>query len=336
MILSEEKLEEFKNMYPCHTNRDLAEHFQCSVSCVKRMGYSLGLKKTARYFGRFQKGCVPHNSGKKIYEYMSSEGILKSSQTRFHAVHEPGTVIESANGYYKIKTLYGWELLHRYIWRQAHPGETIGKRDLIVFVDGNRKNLSSDNIIKSSIKEILSKYGWSDEDKELFKALYSDCSVPLKRIASRFGINSSTVVYHAKRLNVVRYRKPKPEKVKLPKPEKVSLPKPEKVRLPKPEKSKQPVTAVSPLRAAVPPGRVKLNFDEKKVAREDAVRMLDTVKEREDDKIAVRIDNKTVIMIHRDENRETAIKRYLEKKRKAEKNALKGNNGILVNVLNNK
>ena len=106
---------------------------------------------------RFVKDQEPHNKGKRIYEFMSEEGIRKSSRTRFKTGHKPhntravGTECVHADGYVWLKTEQGPVLKHRWTWEQHHGKVPDGY--IVAFRDGNRQNCDIDNLYLISRQE---------------------------------------------------------------------------------------------------------------------------------------------------------------------------------------
>lgn len=114
---------------------------------------------------RFKKGQQPPNKGKKQIEYMSAEAIEKTKDTRFkkgniphNAKEQDGEIVWRAdkNGlhYYYIRIALGkWELLHREIYKK-HFGE-IPKGMIVIFKDGNPKNIAPNNLLAITRAEHL-------------------------------------------------------------------------------------------------------------------------------------------------------------------------------------
>ena len=107
---------------------------------------------------RFVKGQEPANKGKRIEEFMSKEGIKRSSQTRFKKGHRPhnkreiGTETQHADGYVYIKVDGRKPVLkHRYVWEHANGPIPDGHN--IAFRDGNRQNCDLSNLYLISREE---------------------------------------------------------------------------------------------------------------------------------------------------------------------------------------
>ena len=103
--------------------------------------------------GRFQKGCIPHNKGKK----MSPERYEKSKHSMFHKGNIPhnhrpvGSERINVYGYTKIKVAEPnkWRFKHRVIYEEYY-GVELTKDDAIVFLDGNKQNFDIDNLFRLS------------------------------------------------------------------------------------------------------------------------------------------------------------------------------------------
>lgn len=101
---------------------------------------------------RFKKGSAPHNKGKKIEEFMSEEGIKRSSATRFKKGHIPkdarpvGFERLDKNGYVwaKIAGQRTMTLKHRWVWKTQNG--KIPEGYMVAFKDGNRQNCDISNL----------------------------------------------------------------------------------------------------------------------------------------------------------------------------------------------
>jgi hypothetical protein len=101
------------------------------------------------YDGRFKKGNVSWNKGKK----MSPEVYAKAKATMFPKGNSPhnhlpvGSIVHTTDGYLvrKIGEPDVWEYIHRATWEKAHG--PIPKGKMVSFLDGIRDNCSLDNLI---------------------------------------------------------------------------------------------------------------------------------------------------------------------------------------------
>lgn len=158
------KEHEFMNQYvPGHTHNEIQQEF------IKQFGWDISLSQIRGYLknhklktgktGRFVKGQVSYNKGRKGVYY---PGCEKSWFKKGHVPdnYKPvGTEIVTCDGYIKVKIAAPdkWELKHRLVWQSVH-GE-IPKDCAVIFKDGNKKNINIDNLllVKKSVLAILNK-----------------------------------------------------------------------------------------------------------------------------------------------------------------------------------
>lgn len=128
--------------------------------------------------GRFQKGCIPHNKGKK----MPPEIYERVKHSMFHKGHTPvnhrpvGSERINVDGYTEIKVAdpNKWRLKQRVIYEQYY-GVELTKDDVIIFLDGNKQNLDIDNLFRLS-RAALVRYnqdGFYSNDPEQSRAAAS-------------------------------------------------------------------------------------------------------------------------------------------------------------------
>lgn len=111
--------------------------------------------------GKYRKGVPPANKGKTWDEYMSKESQEKSRMTCFKKGcvsvnhREVGSERVNVDGYWEIKVKEPdkWELKHRYLYKQNKGDIPDGHK--IIFADGDRNNLSLDNLVMVSSSEEL-------------------------------------------------------------------------------------------------------------------------------------------------------------------------------------
>lgn len=106
--------------------------------------------------GRFEKGIVPFNKGKK--------GIVSGGKaTQYKTGHEPHNTKTDGcislrkrqnkdEQYYFIRIAKGkWELYHRYLWQQHYGAIPAGH--IVVFKDGNSLNCTLENLEMITLQE---------------------------------------------------------------------------------------------------------------------------------------------------------------------------------------
>lgn len=113
--------------------------------------------KSGTHGGRFQKGQIPFNKGKK----MTEEQYKKSAPTMFKNGQLPvnyrpvGSERIDSEGYVMVKVAdpKSWRLKQRVLYEQYH-GVRLEKSDVIIFLDGNRQNFAEDNLVKLTRAEL--------------------------------------------------------------------------------------------------------------------------------------------------------------------------------------
>ncbi|MDR1246131.1 MAG: HNH endonuclease [Clostridiales Family XIII bacterium] len=135
----------------CETVRLFNEFFDTdySQSSIKGALANHKIKRTG-FDGRFRKGNVPHNKGKKGEHYSPASEFKPGN---IPANHRPvGSERVNVDGYVEIKVAEPnrWGLKHRVVW-EATNGE-IPESHIIVFADGNKQNFALENLVLVSRK----------------------------------------------------------------------------------------------------------------------------------------------------------------------------------------
>lgn len=114
---------------------------------LRNHGISTGLT------GRFEKGITPHNKGKKFPGTGNRTTFRKGATP--HNKMKVGEDAITTDGYVKTKIAEPdvWEYKHKLIWTEAHG--PIPEKHSIIFADGNKLNLSIDNLLLVSKAELL-------------------------------------------------------------------------------------------------------------------------------------------------------------------------------------
>ena len=118
-------------------------------------------KLNTGFTGRFQKGYIPFNKGKSQKDYMSAESIEKTKKTRFKKGQSPincrpvGSERITNDGYIEIKIAEPnvWKLKHLVVWEKENG--PIPKGHALVFADGDKTNISLDNILLVTRHQLL-------------------------------------------------------------------------------------------------------------------------------------------------------------------------------------
>lgn len=145
---------------PDHKESEIIEAFRerfgwtMSRSQYKNIRHFIGVK-SGTHGGCFQKGQTAWNKGRK----MEIKGRM--TETMFKAGNMPhnhcdiGTEIVDSYGYQKVKIAEPnkWAFKHRIVW-EKHNGR-IPKGKIIVFIDGNKRNIDIDNLMVLSRAELV-------------------------------------------------------------------------------------------------------------------------------------------------------------------------------------
>lgn len=135
---------------PGHTYKEIVtaynEKFDDNITISRVKGYMSNHKINNGLTGRFKKGNIPVNKGKKGF---CPKGCEKSWFQKGHIPknHRPvGSERISKDGYVEIKVEEPnkWRLKHRVIWEKENGA--IPKDCAILFLDGNSQNLNINNM----------------------------------------------------------------------------------------------------------------------------------------------------------------------------------------------
>lgn len=155
------------------------ERFNLNVSdnVIEYLKYKHGLR-SGIVGGRFEKGMIPFNKGKKWDEFMSKEGQNNSRKTTFKKGNVPvnqkniGYERINVDGYVEIKVAEPnvFKFKHRFLYEQKYG--KIPKGYKLIFADGNKLNLEIDNLVLVSDSEelIMNRQKLFYKDKDLTKS----------------------------------------------------------------------------------------------------------------------------------------------------------------------
>lgn len=177
---SEEDLATLSELYPTTETRTVARRLRRTVPSVHMAAMLLGVRKTEEWLAReretgadrlrthgvatrFQPGSAPHNKGRKGWD---SGG--RSRQFRFRKGHRPwtwkpiGTEKLDEDGYLVRKVSdtghqpRDWRQVHRLKWEEAN-GRRVPRGHVVVFRDGDKKNLALENLELVSRVELMAR-----------------------------------------------------------------------------------------------------------------------------------------------------------------------------------
>ena len=154
---SKEELEFIRKNAPRRRYKEIVEMFNKKFerhidakklkSTLRNHGISTGLT------GRFEKGITPHNKGKKFPGTGNRTTFRKGATP--HNKMEVGEDAITTDGYVKTKIAEPdvWEYKHKLIWKEKNG--PIPEGHSVIFADGNKLNLSIDNLLLVSKAELL-------------------------------------------------------------------------------------------------------------------------------------------------------------------------------------
>ena len=156
-------LDNYKGVSNAELTKRFNSKFGTKVSLGQMKSYKGNHGLNSGLTGKFEKGHIPQNKGKK----MSAEMYEKAKHTMFKKDHVPlnhrpvGSERVNVDGYIevKIKEPNIWELKHRLVWERVNGA--IPKEEGIIFLDGNKLNCDIDNLRCVTRAELLylNRYG---------------------------------------------------------------------------------------------------------------------------------------------------------------------------------
>ena len=148
-----------------------------SVSSISNMKTKLGIH-SGLVGGRFQKGQISHNKGKKWDDFMSPEAQANSRKTTFKKGNIPhnhrpvGSERVNVDGFAEVKVAEPnkWKLKHRLLWEEVNGEIPEGYK--IIFLDGNRSNIQLSNLemVKDAEEFIMNQQGLFSHDADMTKS----------------------------------------------------------------------------------------------------------------------------------------------------------------------
>lgn len=143
------------------------------------------IEKRNRKTGRFEKGIVPFNKGKK--------GLMGANKTSFKKGHTPkntkpiGTVSERADSYgrtylYIKISAHKWELFHVNIWKKQN--REVPPKHIITFKDKNPFNCRIENLECISMAENMKRNMNENKRLNTFKSNHRR-----KKLREKYSLN---------------------------------------------------------------------------------------------------------------------------------------------------
>lgn len=173
-LLTKEQHDYLVSIQKNKTSRDVAnemnQKFGLSLTEKQIKSYRRNNNLNSGLTGRFEKGRVPYNKGKKLPNMPPNSGQFKKGNKPPNYV-PVGTINYTTDGYpkEKIGEPNKWVLKHRKVWEEHHG--PIPKGYSVCFLDRNKTNYDISNLILLSNEELarMNQNNYFSSDPELTK-----------------------------------------------------------------------------------------------------------------------------------------------------------------------
>lgn len=170
---TDKEREFLKSYIPGHTYLEIQEAF------TKRFGWDITISQVKGYMGRhgiksgtkgrFQRGHIPVNKGKKGVYYHGCEKtwFQKGNIPKNH--REVGSERINVDGYTEVKVEEPnkWRLKHLAIWEKENG--PVPKGYCVIFLDGNKRNTELNNLMMIPRKNLvrMNQNGLFSDDRDM-------------------------------------------------------------------------------------------------------------------------------------------------------------------------
>lgn len=173
-LLTKEQHDYLVSIQKNKTSRDVAnemnQKFGLSLTEKQIKSYRRNNNLNSGLTGRFEKGRVPYNKGKKLPNMPPNSGQFKKGNKPPNYV-PVGTINYTTDGYpkEKIGEPNKWVLKHRKVWEEHHG--PIPKGYSVCFLDRDKNNYDISNLILLSNEELarMNQNNYFSSDPELTK-----------------------------------------------------------------------------------------------------------------------------------------------------------------------
>ena len=165
--------EHYKGTGPKQMAQILNDTFRTSYTMQQLSAYYKNHHLNSGLTGRYEKGHVSHNKGRKGYYAPGSEkGWFRKGEKPWDTV-PVGTVVVKSDGYLWKKVddkpgvwTQNWRQLHLLLWEEAYGAVPEGHR--VIFKDGDRQNCVLENLALVSLAEnaVMNKQGLRFDNAE--------------------------------------------------------------------------------------------------------------------------------------------------------------------------
>lgn len=161
---TEQETAEFIQMYPTTTSKQMANYFNVPLSKIYARANFLGVNKNKEWLYQYYKdnftghpdtqfkpGAKSWNKGKKGLQIGGIKTQFKKGATPHNT--KPIGYRSYRDGYLVERVAKGFEFVHVMLWRQ-HYGD-VPQGLFVVFKDGNKENLTIDNLELINRKQLM-------------------------------------------------------------------------------------------------------------------------------------------------------------------------------------
>lgn len=131
----------------------LNKRFKTSYNREQIKNYYARFKLNCGLTGRFEKGHVPANKGKKTGGGPEHARFKKGHVPKSHL--PVGSEVIRSDGYLQVKIAEPnvWRLKHLYVWEKVNG--PVPKNQCLLFRDGNKQNVDLDNLVLISRRKLV-------------------------------------------------------------------------------------------------------------------------------------------------------------------------------------
>lgn len=200
-IWSTEEKEYLKEITPGHHYTEIQQLVNDKFKLELTMNQIKGAVKRNNlktgFTGRFEKGFIPFNKGRKGTEYLTKESLNGMKKTQFKKGQAPvnwrpvGSERITKDGYTEIKIAEPnkWRLKHIVLWEEENG--PMPKGHALIFLDGDKTNIDIKNLKLISRRKLLvmNKNKLIKKDAEITKtgSIIADLLIKIDENKKRLG-----------------------------------------------------------------------------------------------------------------------------------------------------
>lgn len=182
MRWTKDKIDKLREMYVDKGIHEICKYFNATKSQVYCAAQSNGIKRTEDWLYKkvyivkpniptqFKKGHQSWNKGKKMPKGWGGNTTFKKGM-RPHNWKPEGSERISKDGYIEIKSNGRYRCKHRIIWEEHHK-EKLNPMDVVIFLDGNSRNMDINNLKKITRAEHMNRNHWNNLPEDVQEVIH--------------------------------------------------------------------------------------------------------------------------------------------------------------------